>query len=100
MVAVRDGARGSYVWDKEHDRMWHIPVVEIDLMDPTGCGNAYGGGLSVAWDQHREARMAGACATVSASFLAERVGVPAVTTEIRAVAQNRLERLLNRIETL
>lgn len=95
LVAIRDGARGSYVWDRGHDEMWHIPVVKIDLMDPTGCGNAYGGGLSVAWDQHKDARMAGACGTVSASFLAERVGVPAVTSGVKARAETRLESLLD-----
>ncbi len=100
LVAIRDGARGSYVWDQHHDQMWHIPVVEIKLMDPTGCGNAYGGGLSVAWDQHKDAKVAGACGTVSASFLAERVGVPTVTAEVKATAETRLENLLARIKKL
>jgi len=100
LVAIRDGARGSYVWDKQHDQMWHIPIVEIDLVDPTGCGNAYGGGLCVGWDLHREAKLAGSYGTVSASFLAESTGVPVPSETIILKAQSRLEKLLDRIEKL
>jgi cytidine kinase len=100
LIAIRDGSRGSYVWDKAHDEMLHIPVVDIDLVDPTGCGNAYGGGLAVGWDKFRDARMAGAYGTVSASFLAESVGVPLPDAEIRDKAQVRLDTLLGKIKKL
>jgi sugar/nucleoside kinase (ribokinase family) len=100
LVAIRDGARGSYVWDKVHDEMLHIPVVDIDPVDPTGCGNAYGGGLIVGWDKFRDARIAGCYGTVSASFLAESVGVPVPSAALKADAESRVGNLLVRIENL
>ncbi len=100
LVAVRDGARGSYVWDREHDEMLHIPVVEIDLVDPTGCGNAYGGGLCVGWEKFRDARIAGCYGTVSASFLAEGVGVPIPDKALQARAESRVGELLGKIRKL
>jgi len=100
MVAIRHGARGSYVWDRQYDKMWHIPIFKVETVDPTGCGNSYGGGLCVGWDKHRDARLAGCCATVSASFLAGSVGVPKMTKALEQEAQQRLEALLSLVKPL
>lgn len=100
LVAIRDGAKGSYVWDNEHDQIWHIPIVSVETVDPTGCGNSYGGGLMVGWEQHHDARIAGAAGTISASYLAKSLGVPPVTEELRTEAKKIMERLLDQIKPL
>jgi sugar/nucleoside kinase (ribokinase family) len=100
LVAVRHGGQGSYVWDRFNDEMWHIPVLDVKAVDPTGCGNAYGGGLCVAWDRHRDARLAGCCGTVSASYMVTNVGVPPVTTNLETEARRKLEALINRVRPL
>lgn len=99
-VSVRHGANGSYVWDAIHDQMWHVPIVKVDAIDPTGCGNSYGGGFMVAWEKHRDARMAGAAGTVSASYMAQTVGVPPVDKALQKEAQSRMNALLMRIKPL
>jgi sugar/nucleoside kinase (ribokinase family) len=100
LVAIRHGANGSYVWDSKHDQIWHIPIAKVETIDPTGCGNSYGGGLMVSWEKHKDARIAGAAGTVSASFLAKTVGVPPVTEDLRREAEAIIEELLNRITEL
>ncbi len=100
LVAVRHGANGSYVWDRERDQMWHVPIARVKTVDPTGCGNSYGGGLMVGWEKHRDAKIAGAAGTVSASYLAKTVGVPRVTEALQKEAQSILEELLDRIQPL
>lgn len=100
VIAVRNGMKGSYVWDRFNDRMWHIPIVKIKAVDPTGCGNAYGGGLCVGWDKYRDAKIAGCCGTVSASFLARTVGLPPVTGDIEMESRPLLEELLERVVAL
>ncbi len=97
LVAVRNGMNGSYVWDKVHDKMWHIPIVSVKAVDPTGCGNSYGGGLCVGWEKFRDAKVAGCCGTVSASYLAKTVGVPIMTAEIEPEAQQVLENVLEKV---
>ena len=92
-VAIRDGGRGSYVWDQRADKMWHVPIVKIKAIDPTGCGNSYGGGFCVGWDKYQSAREAACCGTVSASYLAQIVGVRAVTPELEKEAQAVWEKL-------
>ncbi len=100
VVSVRHGANGSYVWDAKHDQMWHIPIAKVETVDPTGCGNSYGGGFMVGWAKHQDSRIAGAAGTVSASYLAKMVGVPAVTDALREEAQAILDQLLDHIEPL
>jgi len=100
VVAVRHGMRGSYVWDSLHDRMWHIPIVNVDAIDPTGCGNSYGGGLAVGWDKTMDAKIAGCYGTVSASYLAKTVGVPQVTPDIENEAVIILHQLLESVKEL
>ena len=92
MIAIRHGSRGSYVWDRDHDHIWHIPAVAVEVVDPTGAGNSYGGGLSVGWALTKDARLAGSYGAVAAKYLVERVGIPTITTELKADSQNLLER--------
>ncbi|HEY59154.1 MAG TPA: hypothetical protein G4N92_00475 [Anaerolineae bacterium] len=99
-VAIRDGVRGSYVWDKETDKMWHIPIVRIKSIDPTGCGNSYGGGFCVGWEKNHDARKAGCCGTVSASYLAKNISLPPFTKEMEQEAQKIWEELFDRVETM
>jgi len=90
-VAVRHGARGSYVWSRERDEAWHIPAVPVNVVDPTGAGNAYGGGLCVGWTETRDARRAGCQGAVSASILVGHVGLPQISTNLRREARSLLE---------
>lgn len=91
MIAIRDGARGSLVWDRRQDEIWRIPIVEVNVIDTTGAGNAYGGGMAVGWGETRDARLAGCYGAVSASFLVESIGLPALNEETRELARRRLE---------
>lgn len=97
LVAIRRGVHGSYVWDKIHDRMWHIPIVKVNAIDPTGCGNSYGGGLCVGWEKTRDGKYAGCFGTVSASFLAKSIGVPSISIEIENEANTTLNILLEQV---
>jgi len=100
VVSVRHGVDGSYVWDREHDKMWHIPLVQVNAIDPTGCGNSYGGGFMVGWSNYKDAKIAGGMGTVSASFFAEVLGVPSIDKEKISLAKLRLENLIDRIKPL
>jgi cytidine kinase len=75
-VAIRHGARGSYVWDAEHQQAWHIPPLPVEVIDPTGAGNAYGGGWCVGWHRTHDARQAGCYATAAAATMVSHAGTP------------------------
>ena len=95
MIAVRHGARGSYVWSRDSDEAWHIPPVPTAVVDPTGAGNAYGGGLCVGWTATGDARQAGCYGAISASMLVRQVGLPPMSEELRQEAEGLIERTMS-----
>ena len=100
MIAVRHGYHGSYAWDRDHDQIFHIPAVPTEVIDPTGAGNSYGGGLCVGWAKSQEARIAGCYGVISAKFMVERVGPPKMSAALQREAQTLLERALSSVQLL
>jgi sugar/nucleoside kinase (ribokinase family) len=99
-VSVRNGRHGSYVWDRDHDRMWQIPVIDVERVDPTGCGNSYAGAFGAGWDKHRNAKIAGAMGTVSAAFMIRTPGPAVIAPETPKEAQIYLAALMDKISEL
>ncbi len=75
VVAIRMGDQGSLVGAANGER-WQVPPVVRTLVDVTGAGNAYCGGLLVGLGDGLCLRDAALCATVSASFAIEQFSVP------------------------
>lgn len=76
-VALRMGERGSIVANAQ--ARYPIPALDVpQVVDVTGAGNSYVGGLLVGYARTRDIRMAGIYGAVSASFTVEVVGVPPV----------------------
>lgn len=99
-VSVRNGSKGSYVWDKNTDQMWHVPIDRVEAIDPTGCGNSYAGGFAVGWERFGDAKKAGCCGTISASYMAQNIGVPPVTEALQSEAQEKWNALFERVKPL
>jgi len=90
-VAIRHGAHGSYVWDRRHGRAWHIPILPVQAVDPTGAGNAYGGGWCIGWWRFGDSRLASCYANVAAALMVSHAGMPALTDENRRRAESLFE---------
>jgi sugar/nucleoside kinase (ribokinase family) len=74
-VALRMGALGSIV-AKQNGERHHIDAVSVAaIIDQTGAGNTYCGGLLTGILQRKKLQEAGAMGAVSASFCLEQVGV-------------------------
>jgi sugar/nucleoside kinase (ribokinase family) len=93
-IAVRHGARGSYVWSRGQDEAWHIPPVPVSVVDPTGAGNAYGGGLSVGWVETGDIRRAGCRGAIAASMVVRQFGSPVMSADLRREARSLLDATL------
>jgi sugar/nucleoside kinase (ribokinase family) len=97
-VALRMGARGSLVATATGE-CHTIPAVPVTVVDTTGAGNAYAGGLLVALAHGDAAAEAGAKAAVSASFAIEQFGIRNFDERTRQIAEERLAWVRERIET-
>lgn len=100
LIAIRHGVNGSYVWDRRSDQIWHVPVLNVEPVDSTGCGNSYGGGLCVGWEKFRDPRLAAACATVSAASILQHVGIPPMSAELEKNALLWRDQVLDSIRLL
>ena len=95
-IAIRRGAYGSYVWERRSGQAWHVPILPVEVVDPTGAGNAYGGGYVAGWLHSHDARLAACQATVAAALMLGTSGMPQLNTAARQQASRLLELALAR----
>lgn len=93
VVVIKLGAEGSLV-SVRGEALRHVPAVPVPAVDPTGCGDAFCGGLLAAYQGGADAVTAACHGTVSASFTVGTRGALAVLPLDRAAARDRLEQLL------
>lgn len=75
MVALRMGERGSLIANQQGEQAF-IPAVQVpNLIDQTGAGNTYCGGLLWGLLSGKTPRSAAIAGAVSASFCLEQIGV-------------------------
>jgi sugar/nucleoside kinase (ribokinase family) len=82
-VVVRSGKDGCYVASSSK-KAWlpafHAPTPE-KVVDPTGGGNGFLGGLAIGLVRTGDVIEASKCGNVAASFMIEQVGVPVLQIE-------------------
>lgn len=94
LVALRRGAAGSLVCHGPTGRVLRTPAARARVVDVTGAGNAYAGGMLVGWCESGDLSHAVACAAVSAALAIEQVGPARITPELLADARHRHAELL------
>jgi sugar/nucleoside kinase (ribokinase family) len=90
IVALRRGASGSVIYEREKERFWHAPAAPATVVDVTGAGNAYCGGFLMGLVEGVDIARAAAYAAVSAAMTIEQVGPPVITPEVEAQARQRM----------
>ncbi|MEM4724112.1 MAG: PfkB family carbohydrate kinase, partial [Candidatus Hadarchaeum sp.] len=92
LVALRMGKRGSLVGERG-GQIHAIPIWPARVVDVTGAGNAYCGGLLVGYAETGDARIAGLYGAVSASFAVEQFGPIVWRPNLAQEAHRRLKAL-------
>lgn len=77
VVAVKRGARGALVYDREADALWEIPALAVPVVDTIGAGDAWCGGFLAGLVSHADPLEAGLRGTVAASFAIQGYGAQA-----------------------
>jgi sugar/nucleoside kinase (ribokinase family) len=97
IVALRRGAEGSLVYHHRSARFLRVPAAAANVVDVTGAGNAYVGGLLVGWVETGLLETAAANAVVSAALMLEQIGPPIITPALLAAARNRRDKVLREV---
>ncbi len=97
IVALRRGADGSLVYHHPSRRLLRVPAATANVIDVTGAGNAYVGGLLVGWVETGVLEMAAANAAVSAALMLEQIGPPTIMPALLAAARRRRDQALTEV---
>lgn len=93
-IVLKRGAEGSTLLDCGKSRLWQIPsVMNIEVVDPTGAGDAFAGGFVAALADGKEPLCAACWGTVSASFEIETIGAGVPESFSRGDAQWRYDQI-------
>ena len=98
-VVVKAGSRGSALLDLTARTVLSVPALAVELVDSTGAGDAYGGGLLSGLTQGSGLSEAACWATVAASFVVEAVGASVPAHFAPGLAAERFDRVAARIES-
>lgn len=93
LLCLRLGAKGSLIVDGKNEVAFHIPAIDVPVVDAVGAGNAYCGGFLLGWCEGHELETAGVYGAVASSFMLEQIGSPVFTPEIFSEARKRVEML-------
>jgi sugar/nucleoside kinase (ribokinase family) len=96
IVALRMGAQGSIVADRATGEKHHLGVIDVaQIVDQTGAGNTYCGGLLCGLLHGKSLFEAAAMGTVAASFCLESIGTLQPDKISQTERDERLSRLLS-----
>jgi len=91
-LALRMGPAGSLVGTQQ--QMYHVPALSVPVVDETGAGNCYCGGLVVGYVQSgSDPLVAGRYGTVSATFALAQLGLARLGADSQGIAQARLQQM-------
>ena len=78
-LIIRAAEHGCFVLPPDDDGSWLPPYYapgHLNVIDPTGAGNAFLGGFAIGWQETKNALDAAMYGQVAASFTIEQVGLP------------------------
>lgn len=100
IVAIKLGARGQYVYDRESRARWHVPAYPANVRDVTGAGDAYCGGFLVGLAETGDPVEASLRGAVSASLVVEGQGALYALDAMPRLAAARLDSLRQAVRRL
>ena len=100
IVVVRRGSAGQAVLDVRGRRRWEIPAYPGRPADPTGAGDAYGGGFLAGFKRTYDPLQAALHANVSASLKMEGTGAFYPSSVLEGLAEARLAGLVDLVREI
>lgn len=98
LIAIKCGAEGAIAHVAGANEWIRIPSIPVALVDPTGAGDAFCGGVLACFAEKNDPIEALLYGTVSASFCIEGLGLAGFAAATEGKAKARLATLRQRIE--
>jgi sugar/nucleoside kinase (ribokinase family) len=95
LVSIKLGNMGSLTRLANDERLYRLPALPTQVVDPTGAGDAFCGGFLAGMIRYSSPLLAAACGTVSASLVIEDFGAMHTLRPLQQERDQRLYRLLS-----
>ncbi|WP_299024369.1 carbohydrate kinase family protein [uncultured Thermanaerothrix sp.] len=90
-VVIKRGEAGQYLFERAGRKRWAIPAYPARVTDPTGAGDAFGGGFLAGYRQTYDPLEATLYGNISASLVVEGSGPFYALDTLPGLARARLE---------
>jgi sugar/nucleoside kinase (ribokinase family) len=98
LIAMKCGPEGVIAHVSGAKEYIHVPAVRVDLVDATGAGDAFCGGVLAGFAEKNDPMEALLYGAVSASFCVEDIGFSGLARATEEMARGRLATLQQRVE--
>jgi sugar/nucleoside kinase (ribokinase family) len=97
LIAMKCGGEGVIAHVAGAAEWIHVPAMPVELVDVTGAGDAFCGGVLAGFVEQKNPVEALLCGTVSASFCVEGLGFAGLAAATKEEARGRLELLRHQV---
>lgn len=97
IIVIKRGERGQFLYDSSTRKHWEIPAYPVEIIDPTGAGDAFCGGFLAGFRRTFDPVQAAVFGNISASLVIEGQGPFYALDSLPSLAQARFEALLQSV---
>lgn len=97
IIVIKRGSRGQYVYDHASRTRWIIPAYPVEVVNPTGAGDAFCGGFLAGYRSSYDPLYAALTGNISASMVIEGSHPYYALDALPGLAKARLEALRDRV---
>jgi len=100
IIVIKRGDRGQYLFDATTHSRWEIPAYPVQVIDPTGAGDAFCGGFLAGYRRTYDPLQAVLHGNISASLTIEGSGPFYALDALEGLAEARLDALAQSVRKL
>lgn len=100
VVCIKLGKEGALLHLAETGKTYHIPICEVNDLDPTGAGDSFCGGFLAGFLSSQDPIHAACCGTVSASYIVQKIGALSVLKSDFSDIKERFENVRSRVRAV
>ncbi|MFL7892622.1 MAG: carbohydrate kinase family protein [Anaerolineales bacterium] len=94
IIVIKRGEKGQLLYDSRTRKRWEIPAYPVEMIDPTGAGDAFCGGFLAGFRRTFDPVQAAVYGNISASLAIEGHGPFYALDSLPGLAQARFDALL------
>jgi len=100
VVCIKMGDKGALLHLAESGKTYHIPICQVNTLDPTGAGDSFCGGFLAGYLASQDPIQAACCGAVSASYIIQKVGALSVLETDFSDINERFENVRSRVRMI